>query len=70
MRAIGVPEVARYLRGEIDREAMVSAGQLATRQYAKRQRTWFRGQELGLIREEDGEVALHRLLDEARKNGC
>lgn len=44
MRAIGVPEVARLLRGEIDAEQCLAEGQLATRQYAKRQYTWFRNQ--------------------------
>ncbi len=41
MRAIGVPEIAAYLRGETDRGAMIAAGQQATRNYAKRQYTWF-----------------------------
>lgn len=40
-RAIGVPEIAAFLRGETSREAMVAAGQQATRRYAKRQYTWF-----------------------------
>lgn len=44
MRAIGVPEIAAYLAGEIDAETMVAAGQQATRNYAKRQFTWFRRQ--------------------------
>lgn len=44
MRAIGVPEVARLLRGEIDAAQCLADGQLATRQYAKRQYTWFRNQ--------------------------
>lgn len=44
MRAIGVREIAGWLRGEISREDAVEAGQLATRQYAKRQYTWFRNQ--------------------------
>ncbi|MEE4317770.1 MAG: tRNA (adenosine(37)-N6)-dimethylallyltransferase MiaA [Erythrobacter sp.] len=44
MRAIGVPEIAAVLAGEIDEETMVSAGQQATRNYAKRQYTWFRRQ--------------------------
>ena len=44
MRAIGVREVAAWLDGPIDREAAIAAGQLATRQYAKRQATWFRHQ--------------------------
>ncbi|MGN3973285.1 tRNA (adenosine(37)-N6)-dimethylallyltransferase MiaA [Tsuneonella sp. SYSU-LHT278] len=44
MRAIGVREIAAWLNGELDREAAIAAGQLATRQYAKRQATWFRHQ--------------------------
>ncbi|WP_240325546.1 tRNA (adenosine(37)-N6)-dimethylallyltransferase MiaA [Sphingomonas mesophila] len=41
MRAIGVREIAAFLRGETDRAAMIAAGQQATRNYAKRQYTWF-----------------------------
>ena len=44
MRAIGVPEVAGLLRGEMTQAQCLEAGQLATRQYAKRQYTWFRNQ--------------------------
>lgn len=44
MRAIGVPEISAMLNGEIDRAEAVSRGQAATRQYAKRQYTWFRNQ--------------------------
>lgn len=44
MRAIGVPEIAAWLRGEIDRDTMLERGRLATRQYAKRQYTWFSNQ--------------------------
>ncbi len=41
MRAIGVPQVAALLRGELTRAQALVAGQAATRQYAKRQYTWF-----------------------------
>ena len=41
MRAIGVREIAAYLNGEIDREHAIALGGQATRQYAKRQYTWF-----------------------------
>jgi tRNA dimethylallyltransferase len=41
MRAIGVREIAALLKGEIDRETAVARGQQATRNYAKRQYTWF-----------------------------
>jgi tRNA dimethylallyltransferase len=44
MRAIGVPEIAGYLRGEWSREDALARGQQATRNYAKRQYTWFRRQ--------------------------
>jgi tRNA dimethylallyltransferase len=41
MRAIGVREIAAFLAGEIDREEMFARGSQATRNYAKRQYTWF-----------------------------
>jgi tRNA dimethylallyltransferase len=41
MRAIGVPELSRYLLGEQTLDEAVAAGQQATRRYAKRQYTWF-----------------------------
>ena len=44
MRAIGVPEIAGWLRGEWSREDAIARGQMATRNYAKRQFTWFRRQ--------------------------
>ncbi len=44
MRAIGVPEIADFLAGTIEPEAMIASGQQATRNYAKRQFTWFRRQ--------------------------
>lgn len=43
MKAIGVPEIADWLAGRIDRATMVERAVIATRQYAKRQRTWLRG---------------------------
>ncbi|QYJ05951.1 tRNA (adenosine(37)-N6)-dimethylallyltransferase MiaA [Qipengyuania flava] len=44
MRAIGVPEIAGMIQGELSRAQAIAAGQTATRQYAKRQYTWFRNQ--------------------------
>ena len=41
MRAIGVREIAACLSGEMLREEALEAGRAATRQYAKRQYTWF-----------------------------
>ena len=39
---IGVSEISRLLRKEISLEECVQLIQAATRQYAKRQLTWFR----------------------------
>jgi tRNA dimethylallyltransferase len=44
MRAIGVREIAAFLAGELSREQALEAGRTATRQYAKRQYTWFANQ--------------------------
>ncbi len=44
MRAIGVAEMKALLAGELSRAGAVEAAVTATRQYAKRQRTWFRNQ--------------------------
>lgn len=44
MRAIGVGEISAMLDGRMTREEAMTAGQAATRQYAKRQYTWFRHQ--------------------------
>lgn len=42
MRAIGAAELGAHLRGEMSLDAAIEAACVATRQYAKRQRTWFR----------------------------
>jgi tRNA dimethylallyltransferase len=44
MKAVGVRELAGYLADEITLESAVSAAQQASRNYAKRQMTWFRNQ--------------------------
>jgi len=44
LRAIGVPEISAMMRGEIGQPECIARGQAATRQYAKRQYTWFRNQ--------------------------
>ena len=44
MRAIGVPEIVAYLRQKSHESLTRASGKLATRQYAKRQYTWFRRQ--------------------------
>ncbi len=44
LKAIGVPQISAYLAGMIDQKDMIDRLQAATRQYAKRQSTWFRNQ--------------------------
>ncbi len=44
MKAIGVSQVAAFLKGELDEAEVIELGAAATRQYAKRQMTWFRNQ--------------------------
>lgn len=44
LKALGLRELMAYLAGTLSREAAVEAAQMATRRYAKRQMTWFRGQ--------------------------
>ena len=47
MKAVGVPEFAACLAGEIDLETALTRAQQATRRYAKRQVTWLRHQFIG-----------------------
>jgi len=44
MKILGVREIAAYLRGACTREDAIAKAQQATRNYAKRQVTWLRGQ--------------------------
>jgi tRNA dimethylallyltransferase len=44
MKSLGVAHLSAYLRGEITQAEAVTLAQTATRQYAKRQMTWFRNQ--------------------------
>ncbi len=41
-RAIGVPELMAHLNGEMTLDQAKEAAVIATRQFAKRQRTWMR----------------------------
>jgi len=52
MKAVGVPELAALLRGEIGEAEAVARAQQATRRYVKRQMTWQRTQ--GPLAEEPG----------------
>ncbi|MGH7095391.1 MAG: tRNA (adenosine(37)-N6)-dimethylallyltransferase MiaA [Stellaceae bacterium] len=62
MKAVGVPELMRHLRGETTLAEAVAAGQQATRRYAKRQMTWFRHQMVAelVLNEQFSESLLRR----------
>ena len=59
MKVIGVREIAAYLRGEIDLESAVKKAQQATRNYAKRQMTWFRNTGFGLGKGQYGKESVN-----------
>lgn len=42
MKAIGVPEISGWLAGQMTEDEAIKRATIATHQYAKRQRTWFR----------------------------
>ncbi len=44
MKALGVPELLRHHAGQLDLAQAITQGQQTTRNYAKRQATWFRHQ--------------------------
>jgi tRNA dimethylallyltransferase len=44
MKAIGVPQIVAMLAGTMSEAEVIERGAAATRQYAKRQMTWFRNQ--------------------------
>ncbi len=46
LRAQGVPELARYIRGELSLEAAAALAVLASGRYVKRQATWFRNRSI------------------------
>jgi tRNA dimethylallyltransferase len=41
-KALGLRELCRHLKGEISLESAIAEAQLSTRNYVKRQLTWFR----------------------------
>ena len=69
---IGYPEVVSHVRGEIGEPELVERIQRLTRQYAKRQMTWFR-KEKGVHWLDPGESGLFesvvRLIDEEGRGG-
>ena len=48
MKAHGVPEISNYLQNKMTLDDCINIGQQVTRNYVKRQLTWWRGHSLGL----------------------
>ena len=53
MRAHGVPEIKKYLANEISLEKCISKGQQVTRNYVKRQHTWWNSSNLDIFQKFD-----------------
>ena len=53
MRAHGVPEIKKYLKNEISLEECISKGQQVTRNYVKRQHTWWNSSNLQIFQKFD-----------------
>ncbi len=70
MKAVGVQQLLPCLRGEVGRDDAIAAAQIATRRYAKRQRTWFRNQCADWIRisEQHLETKINRIFSFIREN--
>ncbi len=66
-RTLGLREIQAVLNGELSREDAIAAITIATRQYAKRQMTWFRNQvdflPIDLTTHESPQIAVERLLE-------
>lgn len=63
MKALGVPEIAAMLRGEMDKQTTLEALQQNTRRFAKRQLTWFRNQAPDWPRAATAEEAEARVIE-------
>ncbi|MFV3073305.1 tRNA (adenosine(37)-N6)-dimethylallyltransferase MiaA [Niveispirillum fermenti] len=57
MKALGVPEIAALIEGRMDRATATATAQQLTRNYAKRQMTWFRNQMPAALRLDAMELA-------------
>ncbi len=69
LKAVGVPHLRRHLRGEIDLETAVARAQTATRQFAKRQTTWFKNQIIAdiTIKKQYSESLCHKIFSFIRE---
>ncbi|MDD7362999.1 MAG: tRNA (adenosine(37)-N6)-dimethylallyltransferase MiaA [Peptoniphilus sp.] len=71
MSAIGYKEIVRYLRGEWEKETAIEKIQQHTRNFAKRQQTWFKKEEDGIpvdMNAHSEEDAVDIILEIVRKH--
>jgi tRNA dimethylallyltransferase len=71
LRALGMPELARHIQDKLPLDQALSAATTATRQYAKRQDTWFRHQFIAsrAIKSQFSEKFLPEILSFIRQGG-
>ena len=62
MRSVGYRQVWQYLAGETDLDTACMKAVFATRQLAKRQMTWMRGEQYELLLEATDEILIDRVL--------
>ena len=69
MKALGVKQIISYLQGDIQLHEAISLSQLATRQYVKRQFTWFKNQIITdmIIKEQYSEKIREKIFPDIRK---
>ncbi len=66
-KALGLPELRRHIAGEIDLEMAATLARQATRNYAKRQATWFRHQ-MNMGEGNAGHVSHARIAELSERN--
>ena len=71
LKALGVPQLRAALTGEMAMDDAVALAKTATRQYAKRQMTWFRNQcrDWGVIDEKESERFIDIIFSKISVNG-
>jgi tRNA dimethylallyltransferase len=71
LRALGMPELAHHVQGKLSLEQALSSAVTATRQYAKRQDTWFKHQFIAdhALKSQFSEKFLPEILSFIRQSG-
>jgi tRNA dimethylallyltransferase len=65
MKALGVHEIIQYIKGKISLDEAIKLASAKTRQYAKRQTTWFKNQiKSDQVIEFDSEKQYHKIIDD------